>query len=89
MLKHMHFIDLDIDKDLSTGVPWPEYLEAMCDWVAERRTFDALQLLASALAHKGTRHDLSRLKIYEGMPRAAAEALIADVTFAVRRRTPN
>jgi hypothetical protein len=30
-----------------------------------------------------------RLKIYESMPREPAEALIADVTFAVQRRTLN
>ena len=88
-LQHKYFLDIEIDRVLSTGVSWTEYLDAMCDWFAERQTFEALQLLAGALAHKGTRDDLSRFKIYEGMPREAAEALISNVTFAVRRRTPN
>jgi hypothetical protein len=89
ILKHKYWIDREIDDALKTGVPWDQYLDAMCAWVAERQTFEALQVLGAALAHKGSRRDLSRLKIYEGMPCEAAEALIADVTFAVHRRTPN
>jgi hypothetical protein len=83
-----HWIDLEVEEALKTGVSWDEYLGAMRVWLAERQTFDALQLLATALAHKGSRRDLSALRIYEGMPVEAAEALIADVTFAVHRRTP-
>ena len=89
MQQHKYWIDLEIDKVLTTGVSLTEYLDAMSKWVAERQAFEALQVLAGALAHKGSRHDLFRLKIYEGMPREAAQALITDVTFAVRRRTPN
>jgi hypothetical protein len=70
------------------GVSWSDYLEAMCDWVAERQTLEALQVLAGAVAYKGSRADLSKLEIYENIPREAAEALIEDVKFAVRRRTP-
>jgi hypothetical protein len=83
-----HWIYLEVEEALKTGVSWDEYLGVMRVWFAERRTFDALQLLAAALAHKGSRRDLSALGIYEGMQVEAAEALIADVTFSVHRRTP-
>ena len=83
------WIDLEIENALKTGASWHEFLGAMHAWFAERQTFEALRLLAMALAYKGSRRDLSALKIYQGMPREAGEALIADVTFAVRRRTPD
>jgi hypothetical protein len=63
-----HWINLEVDEALKTGVSWDEYLGGMRVWFAERPTFDALQLLAAALAHKGLRRDLSALGIYEGMP---------------------
>jgi hypothetical protein len=84
-----HWIDLQIEDALKTGASWDEFLGAMRAWFEERQTFEALRLLAAALARKGSRRDLSALRIYEGMPREAAEALIADVTFAVNRRTPD
>jgi hypothetical protein len=87
--KHKLFFDRDFDNDLHLGVSWSDYLEAMCDWVAERRTLEALQVLANAVAYKGSRADLQKLEIYDDMPRELAEALIEDVNFAVRRRTPH
>jgi hypothetical protein len=84
-----YWIYLDIEEALKTGTTWDEFLGAMRAWFEERQTFDALRLLATALAQKGSRRDLSALSIYEGMPREAAEALITDVTFAVNRRTPD
>jgi hypothetical protein len=86
---HRHWIRLEIEETLKTGVSWDEYLGALRAWSAERQTLEALRLLADALAHKGSRRDLSALRIYEGMPREAAEAVITDVTFAVHRRTPD
>jgi hypothetical protein len=58
-----------------------EFLGAMRAWFAERQTFEALRLLAAALARKGSRRDLSALTIYDGMPREAAEALITECDF--------
>ena len=83
------WIDLEIEDALRTGASWDEFLGAMRAWFERRQTFDALRLLAAALTRKGSRRDLSALRIYEGMPREAAEALIADVTFAINRRTPD
>jgi hypothetical protein len=82
-------IGVSLEEALKTGVVWDEYLEAMRAWLAEKQTFDALQLLATAVARKGSRRDLSALRIYDGMPVEAAEALIVGATFAVNRRTLN
>lgn len=84
-----YWIDLEIRDALNTGASWDEYLGAMRTWFEDRQSFVALQLMATAIAYKGSRRDLSTLRIYEGMPRKGAEALITDVTFAVHRRTPD
>jgi hypothetical protein len=89
MLKRKYRIHREVDEALATGVSWDDYLDSMSSWLAERQSLDALQVMAGVLAHRGLRHDLLRLNIYESTPREAAEALIADVTFAVRRRTLN
>jgi hypothetical protein len=89
MLKRKYWIDLEVDEALATGVSWDDYLDAMSSWVAERQSLEALRVMAEALIHRGLRRDLSRLKIYGAMPPAAVEVLIADTTFAVRRRTLN
>jgi hypothetical protein len=82
-----YWIYLEIEDALKTGATWDDFLGALRAWFEERQTFAALRLLATALAHKGSRRDLSALRVYESMPREAAEALITDVTFAVHRRT--
>jgi hypothetical protein len=82
-----HWIGHEIEMALKTGVSWSDYLAALTAWFAERRTFEALKLVASALVQHGTRGDLDALRVYEGMPTRAAEVLIADTTFAVRRRS--
>ena len=82
-----HWIDLEIRDALATGASWNEFLGALRAWYEERKTFEALRLLATALALTGSRRDLAALRIYDSIPREAAEALITDVTFAVNRRT--
>jgi hypothetical protein len=86
--KRYYWVGIEIDNALSMGISWGDYLSAMRAWFTLRQTFEALQLLAAALAHKGSRRDLPALEICEDMPRKAAEALITDVTFEVYRRSP-
>jgi hypothetical protein len=66
-----YWIDLQIEEVLKTGSSWDEFLGALRAWFAERQTVDALRLLAAALARKGSRRDLSALRIYDAMPREA------------------
>jgi hypothetical protein len=84
--RHFDWIAFEFEDAIKTGVSWEECLAAMRAWFTERQTFEALQLLAVALAYYGSRQDLSALTIYEGMPREAANALVTDVTFAIKRR---
>ena len=81
------WIDHWIDAFLKTGVPWTEILATMTAWLDQRGSLEALQVLAAAVEHRGTREDLGALKTYEGMPETAARQLIADTQFAVRRRS--
>ena len=81
------WIDEWIDGFLKTGVLWSEILATMAAWLDERRSLEALQVVAAAVEHRGTRENLSALKTYEGMPEAATRQLIADTRFAVRRRS--
>jgi hypothetical protein len=81
------WIDHWLDDFLKTDVPWAEILAAMTAWLDQRRSLEALQVVAAAVEHRGTRGDLGALRTYEGMPETAVSQLIADTQFAVRRRS--
>ncbi len=85
--KRLVWIDYWVDDRLKTGVSWTEILTTMTTWLHERRSLEALQVVATAVKHRGTREDLDALSIYEGMPEIAARQLITDTQFAVRRRS--
>lgn len=85
--KRLVWIDHWIDDFLKTGVSWSEILATLTAWLEERRSLEALQVVAAAVEHCGTREDLSAMRLYEGMSEDAARQLIADTTFAVRRRS--
>lgn len=88
MLKKKHWIWLDhrIDDFLKAGVAWGDILASMAAWLEQRRSLEALNLIAFALAHNGKREDLAILKRYEDLGEAAME-IVADTTFAVCRRS--
>ncbi len=79
--------DLRIDQFLKTGVLWTEVIATMTAWLDQRRSLEALQVVVAAVAHRGTREDLSAMRTYEGMPETEARQLIADAQFAVKRRS--
>ena len=85
--KRLVWIGHWIDDFLKTGVSWGEILATMTAWLNERRSLGALQVVAAAVEHRGTRGDLGALTIFEGMPESAAGQLIEDIRFAVRRRS--
>ena len=85
--RRVHWISLWIDRTIASGVTWDEILSALISWFAEKQSFDALQIIAAALVYRGSRRDLSTLRIYDGMQEDASRQLIADTEFAVRRRT--
>jgi hypothetical protein len=85
--RRVHWISLWIDRTIAAGVTWDEILSALKSWFAERKSFDALQIVAAALVYRGSRRDLNTLRIYDGMPADTSKQLIVDTDFAVRRRT--
>ena len=56
-------------------------------WLASRATVESLRVAAAALVHIGRRIDLGILTAAPVEPRETANAIIADTTFAVMRRT--
>ena len=85
--KRPYWISLWIDRMTATGVSWEELLSVLKAWFTGRKSFEALQVVAAALAYRGTRQDLAALRIYDGMLENASKQVIADTEFAVRRRT--
>lgn len=88
MLKDNRWVWLDhrIDDFLKAGVAWGDIFATMVTWLEQRRSLGALQVVASALAYKGTRADLAVLKRYEDLGNGAME-IVADTIFAVLRRS--
>lgn len=84
--KHSLWIEHRIDDFLKAGVAWGDIFASMAAWLEQRRSLGALQVVASALAYKGTRADLAVLKRDEDLGNAAME-IVADTTFAVCRRS--
>jgi hypothetical protein len=85
--KHQGWVDHMIDRFQNSGVSWAEIIETMIAWLDERRSIEALWVVADALKFRGTRKDLSALRIYEGMPETDAKQIILYTQFAVRRRS--
>jgi hypothetical protein len=81
------FVDFDVDRSLKTGTTWEEYRVLLQEWLSERRSIEALNVVAHALQYKGSRSDLGILTIYPEMPREAAETIIANASFSVYRRS--
>lgn len=76
-----------IDEFLKVDVPWKEILSTVHVWFEEKHSFEAFKVLTSAIKYRGSREDLSVLKVYEGMPEPDTSQLIADTEFAVKRRS--
>lgn len=85
--KRQYWIGPWIDQSLKTGVSWSEILAALIAWLDDRQSLEALEIVASAIARRGVRKDLSLLRTYEGMSENRVKELIHDAEFAVRRRT--
>ena len=80
-------VSLWIDQHLKADVSWSEILETLMAWLDDLQSLKALEVVASAVALRGKRRDLSLLKTYKGMEENGAKELIIDTEFAVQRRT--
>ena len=81
------WLDLWIDDYLKTGVSWREIMGAITAWLRERRSVDALRLVAAAVTHRGEREDLIALREFCDMSETEANKIITDTEYAVRRRS--
>lgn len=83
----IHWLNNEMENALRCGVSWPELLAALDRWFDARRSIDAMELVALALKLHGARADIAVLRRYDEVDAVAAEAIIADSLFAIRRRT--
>lgn len=83
----LFWVGSKIDQIMDVGISWEEICETLVQWLDERRTFNALRVVAAVIEHRGSREDISSLRIYEGMPEVESKQLIMDTTFAVYRRS--
>jgi len=81
------WIDHWVDQCLESGWSRDQLLDLIARWCAEKRTAPALEILASALVHSGTRKHIAIAKIEGVIPAGEAEATRTDTAYAVMRRT--
>jgi hypothetical protein len=87
MAKREHrWVRHEVDRVLEIGIPWPDLLSDLTCWLESRQSIDALSFVAEAIEYKGSRADLVALKPFPGMDGEKARQIIANTTFAVRRR---
>ena len=82
---HVYWIDRQIEDIIETGVAAEHLMKVIGGWLSARATLDALRLAAMAVIHAGSRKDLAILNVSVA-PQDAADRLIADTQFAVKRR---
>ena len=85
--ERQHWVGHWIDRYLKTDVSWGEILTTLMAWLDDRQSLEALEVVASAVARRGGRKDLSLLRNYEGIKENGVKELILDTEFAVQRRT--
>ena len=79
------WIDHWIELYLKTGAATEQVLATVQEWLTGQSSLAALELAATVVIQVGRRKDVHILDL-PIEPKSAVHALIADVTFAVRRR---
>jgi hypothetical protein len=83
--KRRGWVDYWVKDFLKTGATPERIIATMQNWLTTQRSFSALELAATVVIQIGRRKDLHILDV-PIEPKNAANALLADATFAVRRR---
>jgi len=83
---YISWIDRWIEDCIKSGSTREEVIGTIGRWLETQNTVKALQLAAMAVTQIGRRQDVQILNVAIE-PQAAADALRADTTFAVRRRS--
>jgi hypothetical protein len=80
------WIDLWLAGFLETGISHEAVFDVLTEWLSCRKTIAALEVVAGALIQIGRRSDL-HIWSAESIEGDDAQAIVADTTFAVRRKT--
>jgi hypothetical protein len=83
----MPLVDLWVDRCIETGWSQDEVLHLAARWCAEKKTAPALEILASALIHAGTRKHIVLTDIEGIVPVDEADVIRIDTDYAVMRRS--
>ncbi len=78
-------LDRFLDRYLDAGIAWAKLLAWMVAWLEQKRSVDALKLVATAITLRGSRKDLDVLNICNNMPEVEAKHLVANTRFVVLR----
>lgn len=81
------WIDHWVDRCLESGWTLDQIFELAARWCAEKKTTAALEILASALIHAGTRAHIVLVNIEGVAPGDEADAIGSDTVYAIKRRT--
>lgn len=84
---HISLVDIWIQGHLHQGEQLEGIFSLLGKWLHRRRTIPALEFVAAAVVHTGSRHDLDLLYVDGIKPDEEASAIIADTHFAVSRRS--
>lgn len=77
-----------VEQYLESGASRDKIISVIRKWLASHKTLQALKLAAHAVAQVGSRDDLKILDVLIAPEdAAAAEVLLADTAFAVKRRS--
>jgi hypothetical protein len=80
-------INREIELAQNRGESWNEFLDALLDWLRERRTFRALEVVAHAFISAGRRTDLARLcEIEIDADPAEVRGILDRTSFQIFRR---
>ena len=83
-----HWLEHRVEDVLKTGISSERLLLVVEAWLSDRGTVAALELAARAVIQVGTRNDLQILKL-EAEPTVIVADMLADTTFALKRRRLN
>lgn len=85
---HIHFLGHWLNNFLDAGVAWGDLFAWLSAWLDQKRSLEALNLVATAIMLRGTKKDLDVLDACNVLPEKEAKQLVADTRFVVRRSRP-
>ncbi len=85
--RRRRWIRHEIERAMRTGVSWTEMFGALTNWLRSQVSIDALKMVIEAVIAFGTREDVALLQLVGEANAELQASLIADASYAVRRRS--